>query len=1227
MIIKIFHFYAITTLLIFFAGWNCFCNPQPHLTRTGVNLVHNYSFVSNTGWTFQSSAIYDSVVTHIAGSGSVKLMGVNNASVITAWSKLIPITPGKTYTLAAYMRSDILPADICLFGKFLDSSKNYIGDSTGSSRQAVTRINEWQEVVSIFSSTLQTAAYIEIRIVRVPSTYNDGIVWVDDIYFGEEIGFEQAPSSKNNFVGKYVRVDELGNIELWRSNTWKPFFPLCIYGISHEYRDWKLYSSNGFNVCIWNCNFPDGILAAKNATSVFNPDGMMAGFDIAGYCGNKGTNNPEYNKLAHLSLRLNNIIDAGLMENLLFYYWDNENAHTEWSVPNAVINTVRNIQSNSFGEICQPVYQLQGNEGVSRKYNSISDCIGDYITLGAASDVLAPLANYGLIVQGNLEKQTQPVIMGQINAIADKGRMRAAVFLTLIAGGKGIGYWLDEYPTKPIETLEWWTDFPNLRRQVDALVPILREPHWTEWEAVSSEPSVVLGTRNLRNEMYLLVVNNADETAVTHITLSGIAYSPTIVYNYFSNIPVADVVGADFSVILPSFATAVYYLPTPFPATPSNLIVSLTNLQNLTLSWQDLSINEEGFRIERSVNGAPYIFAGSTTSNVTVFTDNAICGNIPYFYRVRATNSTGSSSYVGPIVINVPSPVPPSDLIVTDTNSYSLAFAWKNNATNASGIKLYRSTSGGPFALLDVLSAQIDVYTNTGLTPATSYVYLITATNTFGESGCAQIAASTIEISPPKTPSNLIVTRTNLQALRLSWQDLSINEEGFHIERSINGAPYVLAGVTTSNVTVFTDNSIIGNIPYFYRVMATNSAGFSSYCDPIVIIVPSPAKPTSLVVTETNMKSIILAWQDNATNTTGFKLYRSVSGESFILLSSLVSNARTFSNIGLASATLYIYRITATNTFGESGCAETSVTTVGFEQQPIAPNNLTATGSNGILHLSWTDNSENEEGFRIFMSADGITYSVFAEVEKNICSWTTNLLTRINNFFTVCAYNQNGESASTHAFSYRIPAVLFITEFTAIPNPLKNNINLNYTLEKKCSDSVNIRLWYSESAKNEWFDIPESQLHSHLVAVTNGSYKNTWIFSSSSALKKKIDIKIVAVLDQYDESPAVVVQNVDLSRFFRLSTDLSRATVVNSPWHHELGPVVFVNLPKVVQIKIYTISGKIIQIINSKQSEEYMGRLEWNVTDSLGKKVAPGIYICNLLSERETKIIRVMVKQ
>lgn len=65
----------------------------------------------------------------------------------------------------------------------------------------------------------------------------------------------------------------------------------------------------------------------------------------------------------------------------------------------------------------------------------------------------------------------------------------------------------------------------------------------------------------------------------------------------------------------------------------------------LTLTWNDNSDNEDGFKIERSTDGETFEEIGTVGSDVSTYLDTTIVDNQEYVYRVKAFNQYGDSGY------------------------------------------------------------------------------------------------------------------------------------------------------------------------------------------------------------------------------------------------------------------------------------------------------------------------------------------------------------------------------------------------------------------------------------------------------------------------------------------------------------------------------------------------------------------------------------------------------
>jgi hypothetical protein len=97
------------------------------------------------------------------------------------------------------------------------------------------------------------------------------------------------------------------------------------------------------------------------------------------------------------------------------------------------------------------------------------------------------------------------------------------------------------------------------------------------------------------------------------------------------------------------FDDLVYTIRSDVPTAPSALTASPVSGQptQIALSWSDNSSNESGFKVERSTDGKNFTDITPTplAANTTTYTATGLTSGTSYFFRVRAYNANGNSTY------------------------------------------------------------------------------------------------------------------------------------------------------------------------------------------------------------------------------------------------------------------------------------------------------------------------------------------------------------------------------------------------------------------------------------------------------------------------------------------------------------------------------------------------------------------------------------------------------
>jgi len=80
-------------------------------------------------------------------------------------------------------------------------------------------------------------------------------------------------------------------------------------------------------------------------------------------------------------------------------------------------------------------------------------------------------------------------------------------------------------------------------------------------------------------------------------------------------------------------------------------------------------------------------------------------------------------------------PIQPTNFVVEAVSKSSIRLLWTDNASDETGFEIYRATDqGGPFSLIATTAANVESYTNTGLTKNKPYIYKIRAVKGGGAS-------------------------------------------------------------------------------------------------------------------------------------------------------------------------------------------------------------------------------------------------------------------------------------------------------------------------------------------------------------------------------------------------------------------------------------------------------------------------------------------------------------
>ncbi len=427
---------------------------------------------------------------------------------------------------------------------------------------------------------------------------------------------------------------------------------------------------------------------------------------------------------------------------------------------------------------------------------------------------------------------------------------------------------------------------------------------------------------------------------------------------------------------------------------PSGLVARAASGERIDLTWKDNSLDETGFRIERSTDaGATWSSAGQAPAGATRFTDTGLSPLTTYHYRVRSFNTLGESvpSARASATTLAPAPAAPADLAAAATSTTEVALTWSDRSGDEQGFRLERtSDGGGRWVAVATLAPGTAAYTDRNLSPNTAYAYRIRAFNVGGDSANSNTATVSTLRPLPAAPSALTATATSSTTrIDLAWTDHAHNELGYRVEARAPGGLFTQIATPAADATSFSATGLRPGTAYTFRVRAFSASGNSPYSNTAAAETPAMAAPRAPtdVTAAVAATGVTVSWADSSVDEEGFDVERSEDGgTTFAPLGEAGAGATEFADTAAQEGAVYRYRVRARNAAGTSEFAASA--DVGMAT--AAPSGLIATTTVGsaAAELAWVDRSSRESRFELERSTDeGSTWSALATVGADVTAY------------------------------------------------------------------------------------------------------------------------------------------------------------------------------------------------------------------------------------------------
>ena len=301
-------------------------------------------------------------------------------------------------------------------------------------------------------------------------------------------------------------------------------------------------------------------------------------------------------------------------------------------------------------------------------------------------------------------------------------------------------------------------------------------------------------------------------------------------------------------------------------------------------------------------------------------------------------------------------PVQVAGLSATTVSSTQINLGWTaNTETDLNHYNVYRGTTAGfvvtPGTTVPIATPATNSYSNTGLSPSTTYYYKVAAVDNAGNIGAvsAERSATTspaADTTPPVQVAGLSATTVSSTQINLGWTaNTETDLNHYNVYRGTTAGFVVTPGTTvpiaTPATNSYSNTGLSPSTTYYYKVAAVDNAGNigavsaerSATTSPAADTTP-PVQVTGLSATTVSSTQINLGWTANTeTDLNHYNVYRGTTAGFVVTPGTTVPIAtpatNSYSNTGLSPSTTYYYKVAAVDNAGNIGAvsAERSATT------------------------------------------------------------------------------------------------------------------------------------------------------------------------------------------------------------------------------------------------------------------------------------------------------------
>jgi fibronectin type 3 domain-containing protein len=383
--------------------------------------------------------------------------------------------------------------------------------------------------------------------------------------------------------------------------------------------------------------------------------------------------------------------------------------------------------------------------------------------------------------------------------------------------------------------------------------------------------------------------------------------------------------------------------------------------------------------------------------------------------------------------------VPAVPAAVTATGGANQVFLAWGAVPNATGYYIYWSTQSGVTSQTGTkVPVNANSFVQSGLSPATTYYYVVSAVNSAGEGGVSAEASATTASAPvataPAAPGGVTATAGTKQ-VTVAWNAVA-GATSYNIYWAttagvtpLNGT--LVAGASSPSVV----KSLADSTTYYFVVTAVSAAGESSPSVQVVAATPAPTPAPTAPAAPTGLTAVggtsqaTLSWSQ-VPGAVSYNLYWSTTpGVTTATGTRVPAASSPYVLTALAGGTTYYFVVTAVNAVGESAASAqaSAATSAPPLTLPATPTGVSASGGDKQVTVSWPA-VPGATSYNLYWSTtSGVGTGTGTKVSGAVSPFVqSGLAAGTSYYYIVTAVNSAGESAPSAQ----------VTAATAAPAPV-----------------------------------------------------------------------------------------------------------------------------------------------------------------------------------------------